>query len=97
VAAGNIGDAIASVGRRAYIQFMNTFLVILLIAAMIATVVALVRGVVSFLQEGSAQVRNGSGPSAASLKSNRMMQQRIFFQALAILIVVVILFAAGRN
>ena len=89
--------AIASVARCAYIQAMNTFLVILLIAAMIATVVALVRGVVSFLQEGSAQVRDGNGPSSASLKSNRMMQQRIFFQALAILIVVVILFAAGRT
>jgi hypothetical protein len=96
VAIRNTVDAIASVGERAYIRFMNTFLVILLIAAMIATVVALVRGVVSFLQEGSAQVRDGNGPSAASLKSNRM-QQRIFFQALAILIVVVILFAAGRN
>jgi hypothetical protein len=97
VAIRNSVDAIASVGWRAYIRFMNTFLVILLIAAMIATVVALVRGVVAFLQEGSAQVRDGNGPSAASLKSNRMMQQRIFFQALAILIVVVILFAAGRN
>jgi hypothetical protein len=89
--------AIASIGGCAYIRGMNTFLVILLIAAMVATVVALVRGVVSFLQEGSAQVRDGNGPSAASLKSNRMMQQRIFFQALAILIVVVILFAAGRT
>ena len=76
---------------------MNTFLVILLIAAMLATVVALVRGIVSFLQESSAQVKNGEGPSAASLKSNRMMQQRIFFQAAAILIVVLILFAAGRT
>lgn len=76
---------------------MNTFLVILLVAAMIATVVALVRGIISFLQESHAQVRGGEGPSAASLKSNRMMQQRIFFQALAILIVVVILFAAGRT
>ena len=76
---------------------MNTFLFILLVAAMIATVVALVRGVISFIQEGSAQVRAGEGPSASSLKSNRMMQQRIFFQALAILIVVVILFAAGRT
>lgn len=75
---------------------MNTFLVILLIAAMIATVVALVRGVIAFLQESTAQVK-GEGPSHASLKSNRMMQQRIFFQALAILIVVVILFAAGRT
>ncbi len=76
---------------------MNTFLVILLIAAMLATVVALVRGVIAFLQESHAQVKNGEGPSSASLKSNRMMQQRIFFQALAILVVVLILFVAGRT
>lgn len=76
---------------------MQTFLVILLVAAMIATVVALVRGVIAFLQDSHAQVRDGNGPSAASVKSNRMMQQRIFFQAIAILIVVVILFAAGRT
>lgn len=76
---------------------MNTFLVILLIAAMLATVVALVRGVIAFLQDSHAQVRNGEGPSAASLKSNKMMQMRVFFQALAILIVVVILFVAGRT
>ncbi|WP_394647333.1 twin transmembrane helix small protein [uncultured Sphingomonas sp.] len=77
---------------------MNTFLVILLIAAMIATVVALVRGIVSFLQASSAEARGeGGGPTAAQLKSNRMMQMRIFYQALAILIVVVILFAAGRT
>ena len=76
---------------------MNTFLVILLIAAMLATVVALVRGVIAFLQESHAQVRDGQGPSAASLKSNKMMQMRIFFQAIAILIVVLILFLAGRT
>ncbi|NYD88547.1 twin transmembrane helix small protein [Sphingomonas melonis] len=76
---------------------MNTFLVLLLIAAMLATVVALVRGVIAFLQESHAQVRDGQGPSAASLKSNKMMQMRIFFQALAILIVVLILFLAGRT
>ena len=75
----------------------QTFLVIALIAAMVMTVVALVRGVVAFLQESHAQVRDGQGPSAASLKSNKMMQMRIFYQALAILIVVVILFAAGRT
>ena len=77
---------------------MNTFLVILLIAAMLATVVALVRGVVSFLQQSHAEVHgDGSGPTANQLKSNRMMQQRILFQALAVLIVVVLLFAAGRT
>ncbi|WP_210357359.1 MULTISPECIES: twin transmembrane helix small protein [Sphingomonas] len=76
---------------------MNTFLAILLVAAMIATVVALVRGIIAFLQESTDQVKNGEGPSAASLKSNKMMQMRIFFQALAITIVVLILFLAGRT
>lgn len=76
---------------------MQTFLVILLIAAMIATVTALVRGVIAFLQESHAQVRDGHGPSTASLKSNKMMQMRIFYQAVAVLIVVVILFASGRT
>ncbi len=77
---------------------MNTFLAILLVAAMLATLAALVRGIIAFLQESTAQVKNGdTGPSPAALKSNRMMQQRIFFQAIAILIVVVLLFAAGRT
>jgi len=76
---------------------MQTFLVILLIAAIIATVVALVRGVVTFLQTKTEEVHGTGGPSASALKSNRMMQQRITFQAIAVLIVVVILFAAGRT
>lgn len=77
---------------------MQTFLVILLIAALLATVVALVRGIVAFLQSASAEVHgSGTGPTANQMKSNRMMQQRILFQALAILIVVVLLFAAGRT
>ena len=76
---------------------MNVFLVILLIAAMLATVVALVRGIVSFLTEASAEAHGNGGPTAGQLKSNRMMQQRVFFQALAVLIVVLILFAAGRT
>ncbi len=76
---------------------MTTILVIVLIGLMIATVVALVRGIVAFLQEGSAQVREGQGPTTAALKSNKMMQSRIMFQAGAILVVVLILFAAGRT
>jgi hypothetical protein len=78
---------------------MQTFLVILLVAALIATVVALVRGIVAFLQNASAEARGvgTAGPSESQLKSNRMMQQRILFQALAIVIVVVLLFAAGRT
>ena len=75
---------------------MNTFLVILLIAAMLATVVALVRGIVAFLQSASAEV-HGTGPTASQVKSNKMMQQRILFQAVAVLIVVLLLFAGGRT
>lgn len=75
---------------------MNTFLVILLIAAMIATVVALVRGVIAFLQEASAEVK-GDGPSRAALKSNRMMQQRIFFQTAAVLLVVLLLYVGSSG
>ncbi|OYY91264.1 MAG: hypothetical protein B7Y45_03920 [Sphingomonas sp. 28-66-16] len=75
---------------------MTIFLAILLVAAMIATVVALVRGVVSFLQATEADLK-GTGPSVASTRSNKMMQARIFFQALAIMIVVLILFVSGRT
>lgn len=76
---------------------MNTFLVLLLVAAMIATVVALVRGVVNFMRNADAEVRGGTGPSEASIRSNKLMQARIFFQAIAVLIIVLILFAAGRT
>ncbi|MBM3929352.1 MAG: twin transmembrane helix small protein [Sphingomonadales bacterium] len=76
---------------------MNTFLALALIAAMIATVVALIRGIVTFLKTTEEELKNGTGPTASQVKSNKMMQFRIFFQALAILIVVVILFAAGRT
>jgi len=76
---------------------MQTFLVLLLVAAMIATVVALVRGIVTFLQSASIEARGGEGPSASQLKSNRMMQQRILFQAIAVMIVVVLLMVSGRT
>jgi hypothetical protein len=76
---------------------VNPFLAILLVAAMIATVVALVRGIVTFMRNADAEVRGGQGPSPMSIKSNKLMQARIFFQALAIMIVVLILFAAGRT
>ena len=76
---------------------MQTFLAILLIAAMLATVAALVRGIVVFLKTSTEEVHGEGGPSSSALRSNKMMQFRIFFQALAILIVVIILFAAGRT
>jgi hypothetical protein len=76
---------------------MNLFLVLLLVAAMIATVVALVRGVVIFLRTTEADLK-GEGPSAPSLRSNKMMQQRILWQAVAIgIIMVMLLFASAKG
>ncbi len=75
---------------------MTVFLAILLIAAMLATVAALVRGIVVFLQTTEADLK-GTGPSVSGVKSNKAMQMRVFFQALAITIVVLILFVTGRT
>jgi hypothetical protein len=78
---------------------MSTFLVILIVAAMIATVAALVRGIATFLMASTREVHGetGEGPSAASLKSNKMMQMRVMFQALAILLVAVLLLLFGAK
>ena len=71
---------------------MSTLLIILLILAMIATLVMLVRGIVSFLQATEADLKAGpDGPSASSQMQNKMMFGRIGFQALAVVIVVLLL------
>jgi hypothetical protein len=76
---------------------MNTFLFILLIAAMLATVAMLVRGLAIFLISATNDVKGEGGPSKAALQSNKAMQYRILFQAIAIVIVVLILFVAGSR
>lgn len=75
---------------------MIVFLWILLIAAMIATLAMLVRGIVVFLTTTKADLE-GSGPSVSAMKSNRMMQGRIFFQAIAILVATVLLLFFGKG
>lgn len=73
----------------------NIVLILLLVAAMIATLVALVRGVIAFLKTTEEDLKNdGTGPSASSVKQNKAMMQRVIFQAVAILVVVIMLFAA---
>lgn len=71
---------------------MHTFLTILLILAMIGTVFMLVRGVVAFLKTTEEDLKSdGTGPSASGLKQNRAMMGRVLFQALAVVIVVLLL------
>ena len=71
---------------------MTTFLWILMIAAAIAALVMLIRGIVTFLKSTEEDLKSGNGgPSASGLKQNRMMMGRIFFQALAVFIAAILM------
>ena len=69
---------------------MKTFLLILIVLAAIGAVGALVRGIVIFLRT-SEQDLLGSGPNLSGMRQNKMMQARIGFQALAVILVVLLL------
>lgn len=71
---------------------MNTFLALLLIAAMIAVVFQMVKGIIAFLRTTEEELNNPSaGPSPSSLKQNKAMMNRVLFQAIAIIIVALLL------
>lgn len=77
---------------------MNTVLVIALILAMAATLFALIRGIIAFLQASKEQLNApDDAPSASSLKQNKMMMNRILFQAAAIIIVAILLLMKGNG
>lgn len=71
---------------------MTTFLWILMIAAALAALVMLIRGIVTFLKTTEEDLKSGNGgPSASGLRQNRMMMGRIFFQALAVFIAAILM------
>lgn len=75
---------------------MQTFLIILLVLAMLFVVVSLVRGIVAFLQSHRADIdAGGERQKEMQLKQNRMMMNRILFQGVAIVIVFLILVMAS--
>ncbi|MBV2150917.1 twin transmembrane helix small protein [Sphingobium terrigena] len=78
---------------------MNTVLVIALALAMAATLFALIRGIISFLQVTKEELNapEGSGPGPSRLKQNKMMLNRVLFQAGAIIIVAIMLLAKGNS
>lgn len=77
---------------------MNILLVILLLAAMSATVFMLIKGIVTFLKTTEADLHSGSaGPSQSSLKQNRAMMGRILFQAVAVIIIALLLMMKGNG
>lgn len=73
-----------------YTARMNTIFLLLIIAAMIATVVALIRGIIAFLRTNEADLKAG-GINQSGLRQNKMMRMRIAFQALAIILVILLL------
>ncbi|HKT77072.1 MAG TPA: twin transmembrane helix small protein [Sphingobium sp.] len=77
---------------------MNIVLIIALILAMGATLFALIRGIIAFLQATKEQLNAPEGtPSQSSLKQNRMMMNRILFQAAAVIIVALLLLMKGNS
>ena len=71
---------------------MNTFLIILLVLAMLGAAFMLIRGIVAFLKTTEEDLKSqGTGPSASGLRQNKAMFGRIAFQAAAILIVALLL------
>ncbi len=77
---------------------MNTILVIALILAMAATLFALVKGIISFLQATKEELSApDDGPRPSSVRQNSMMMKRILFQAVAIIILALLLLMKGNG
>ena len=73
---------------------MTTFLVIVIVVLMGLTVYSLVRGVIAFMKSTKMDLdsdHSGTGASDMQLLQNKMMTNRIKYQALAIVVVALIL------
>ena len=71
---------------------MNTFLVIVLIVAVVWVVISLVRGIIAFLQSTKLDLESdGDRAREMQLKQNKMMFARIKYQALAVVVVAILL------
>ena len=70
---------------------MTFFLVMLIGGFAIAVVIALVRGLVAFFRDAEHIRQNGhSSQEAFGVKQNRMMAQRVLFQGIAIVLIVLV-------
>jgi len=80
---------------------LKYILIPVIVVAMGFVVVSLAKGIIAFLQStrddlesGSGPNGNDSGPSPMQLKQNEMMFARIKYQALAVIVVAVLLAVA---
>jgi len=75
-------------------MLMNWLLVIVIVVLAILVIVSLVRGIIAFLQSTKLDLDNPDEADRASrmqLQQNKMMFARIKYQALAIVVVAVLL------
>ncbi|WP_240953718.1 twin transmembrane helix small protein [Sphingomonas sp. G-3-2-10] len=76
---------------------MLLFLSILLVAAVLAVLFVLIKGLVNMAGTTTADLE-GEGISKRALRSNKLMQQRIILQAgaIAIIALILLIMSAGR-
>ena len=71
---------------------MNTVLVILIVGLATMVVISLVRGIIAFMRSTRDDLNApGTGATPMQLRQNKMMFARIKYQALAIIVVAVLL------
>ncbi|MEW4449717.1 hypothetical protein [Qipengyuania sp. JC766] len=78
---------------------MNYILIPILVILSIMVVVSLVRGIIAFLKTTRIDLETGEGDTATDMQlmQNKAMFARIKYQALAVVVVAVILMFAGGN
>ncbi|WP_068076925.1 HIG1 domain-containing protein [Novosphingobium lentum] len=77
---------------------MTFFLVLLIGGFVVAAATALVRGLMAFFRDAEHIRQNGHAlQEPVGVKQNRMMAQRVLFQGIAILLVVLVGMLAGQK
>ena len=76
---------------------MKIFLIIVLLILMGLVLYSLVRGIIAFLKSTKIDLETGQGENATEMQllQNKMMFARIKYQALAIVVVVILLAVAN--
>ena len=75
---------------------MNYILIPIIVVLMVMVVVSLVRGIIAFMQSTKLDLERdeGAGATEMQLRQNKMMFARIKYQALAIVVVALLILAS---
>ena len=75
---------------------MNTFLIIVLVILCLLVVYSLIRGIVAFMKTTKIDLETGEGETVPEMQTmqNKMMFNRIKYQAMAVAVVAVMLAVA---